>query len=236
MATHPLDEWFGGKIREAVRLAKLGSITLIPLSVIAGLFSWCLLWLGSWLVLAMFLGWFFWTTGVVTAVAFYFLFRWQFAAGRGIREADQFSGTRLTQLEWSMVRSSGNGWGALLSDPDAGMFSRLGALLFLMSPRMLALSRLLKRRMHRLEQADVAVASKVVRQMLKKQVKLTVEEIGKKLPDQDLSLLIQTLTDVDGIVFLSKKEPGLTLAPRFLEEYEQWLAGRDESVADDGDE
>lgn len=211
----------------------------MPLSFLAGLFSWCLLWLGSWLVLAIFVGftgWFFWTMGLLSAVAFYFLFQWQFKAGRRIRDEDQLSGTRLTQLEWSMVRSSGNGWGALLFDPDAGMISRLFALLFLMSPRMLALSRLLKRRMERLAKADVATASKVVRQMLKKQTKVKVEEIEKKLPNQDLSLLIQTLTDVDGIVFLSKKEPGLTLAPRFLEEFEQWQAGRAEPIDDDGDE
>lgn len=132
-----------------------------------------------------------------------------------------------------MIRSSGNLWGSLLIDPDAGMISRFFALLFLMSPRMVALSRLLKSRMLRLEQADVAAAAKVVRQMLKTQTKVKLEDIEKKLPNQDLSRLIQTLTDVDGIVFLSKKEPGLTLAPRFIEEYEQWLAGRDELAEDD---
>lgn len=235
MATHPVDEWFGEKIREAVRLSRIGSNLLLPLSVIVGLLSWCLLWFVIWMAVAMFWGWYFWTAGVVSAVAFYGLFKWQFRAGRGFIDEEQISGTRLSQSEWSMIRSSGSGWGTLLFDPDAGMFSRMIGLLFLMSPRMLALSQLLKLRLRRLEQANVAAAAKVVRQMLKKQAKVKLEDIAKKLPDQDLSRLIQTLTDVDGIVFLSKKEPGLTLAPRFLEEYEQWLAGRDEPIADDED-
>ena len=57
---------------------------------------------------------------------------------------------------------------------------------------------------------------------MRAQGRVPIEKIAEDFPDADLSKIVQPLGDVDGVVFLEKNGMGLTLAPRFMEEFNEW--------------
>ncbi len=224
MTHNPVDEWFAEKMQRSARMSQVSSLVLIPLAVLAAAATWFVLFVLS-VVALLIVGWS-WKIAFGTATVFLALtFVWQFTIGKNDRPEHEFEGKVFSGMEWALIRSAGSGWGVFVFDPElGGPLVRFVSAVLLTSPRMLQLSGQLKRRAARLEQADAALCAKVVRRMVKTQKRVTVQDMHKNLPDADVASLVQILTDVDGIVFLTKNGIGLTLAPRFNEEFQAWHA------------
>lgn len=237
MAQHPVDEWFALKIQQSARMAHIGAISLIPLAILAAI--------GTWLALAVptFLAiWFIqkspnWIlTAVIASGGLALTFAWQFFMARGYQESFEFAGRTFTGWEWAMIRAAGSGWAVFVFDPHLGTaLTRFLSALLITAPRMLELSRELRKRRERLENANVAGCAKVVKRMVKTQKRVTLEDIEKNLPGEDHASLLQSLTDVDGIIFLTKNGTGITLAPRLNTEFQEWLAEREDLDASEFD-
>lgn len=237
LSTHPVDEWFAQKMLKSAQMSRFGSMLLIPMSLVAAIFTWCVLFAVTFLVcLASGSSSKFAISATVATVLLALTFVWQFTVGKRDRADHDFAGKTFSGMEWAMIRAASSGWGVFIFDPElGGPLVRFVSAVFLTSPRMIELGKELKRRAARLEQADAALCSKVVRRMVKTQKRVTMVDMQKNMPNEDLASLVQILTDVDGIIFLTKNGIGLTLAPRFNEEFQKWIANRDD-VAELDDE
>ena len=228
MSTNPVDEWFAQKMLKSAQMSRFGSMLLIPMSLVAAIFTWCVLFVISFGV-CLASGWSSKLAIAAATVLLALTFVWQFTVGKRDRADHDFAGKTFSGMEWAMIRAASSGWGVFIFDPElGGPLVRFVSAVFLTSPRMIELSQELKRRATRLERADAALCSKVVRRMVKTQKRVTMVDMQKNMPNEDLASLVQILTDVDGIIFLTKNGIGLTLAPRFNEEFRQWIANRDD--------
>ena len=69
---------------------------------------------------------------------------------------------------------------------------------------------------------DVNGCGRVIAMLMRAQARVDAEEIAKKFPEGDVMNFVRPLSAFDGVVFLHKGSPGLTLAPRLVTEFEQW--------------
>jgi hypothetical protein len=81
---------------------------------------------------------------------------------------------------------------------------------------------MLHHKVDRLKQMDVPACSRVIGMLMRAQGRVPIEKIADEFPEADLSQIVPPLADVDGVVFLEKEGMGLTLAPRFMEEFNEW--------------
>ncbi|MEZ6124452.1 MAG: hypothetical protein R3C49_14940 [Planctomycetaceae bacterium] len=92
--------------------------------------------------------------------------------------------------------------------------------LALVVPRLFWTTTWLKQRAEDVRQTEIENCGRVLRMLLKKAERVEVQEIAEKYPDMDLVPLIRQLSLIDGVVFLTKKSVGLTLANRFKDDLE----------------
>lgn len=232
MAKKKLGRWFAENVERTTKYCRIGSVALLPASLIV---AWLTYWI-IWVTLFMsFMPLFGLSSSALDYLSYGLLatvFVWQFLRGSEFEETYRFSGeSESGTLKLNFARATGNGWVMLFDPGVAHAFVKVIALLYLTSPRMLGLAWMLHRKANRLEQMDVPICSRVIAMLIKAQGRVPIEKIASEFPEADISSLVQPLADVDGVVFLEKGGPGLTLAPRFLEEFTEWSA----SKADDGD-
>lgn len=203
-------------------MCRVGSLVLIPGAAVAAVITWWLV----WVTILMGLGVLFklsWDTIDLFAYGFLVtLFVWQFTAGRSYRESYQFSGRKTSELEISLMQASGYGWAYIFEPGVANAFVRVLSLLYLTAPRMVALAFMLHQRAGRLQKMDVNQCGRLMSMLLKAEGRVSFEEIERAFPESDLRDLVVPLSDIDGVVFLNKNGPALTLAPRVAEEYAKW--------------
>lgn len=225
------DRWFAEQVQASIRICRIGSILLIPGAVAVAFVTWWIVWMtiGMGLGVLFKLSW-----GTIDLLTYGFLaalFVWQFTAGRTFKEAYSFSGRNTSELEISLMQASGYGWAYIFEPGVAGGLVRVLSLLYLTAPRMVALAIMLHQRAGRLQQMDVDNCGRLMSLLLKAQGRVSFDEIERALPGSELQQLIPPLADVDGVVFLNKDGPALTLAPRVAEEYAKW---RTESPSEPG--
>ena len=216
------ERWFANRVAESIRMCRIGSVALIPGALLVAFLTYWIVWLTVLMGVGVLFG-LSWTTIYVLAALFLIvLFAWQFTAGKNFEESYRFAGKGPSTIELNVAQMTGNDWVVLLEPGVAGGLIRVISLLYLTAPRMVALSIMLHNRGERLKRMDVDACAKVMMHLVKAQGRVPFEKIEEAFPDADLSQIVQPLADVDGVVFLNKDGPAVTLAPRVVEEYEQW--------------
>lgn len=95
----------------------------------------------------------------------------------------------------------------------------LGVLLIV--PRLFWTSWYLYQRVEDVKQIEVAECAKVLRLALKKAERVELNEFGNRFEGMDLPKILRQVSLIDGVVFLTKRGFGLSLANRFTEDLEQ---------------
>jgi hypothetical protein len=228
VAKKKLGRWFAEYIERSTKYCRIGSIVLIPASLIVAWLTYWIIWVTLWIG---FRPLFDLSNAAIDYLSYLVLatiFVWQFFRGSEFEETFRFSGeSEAGTVSLNFARASGNGW-VLLFDPGvAHGFVKVIALLYLTAPRMLGLALMLHRKVNRLKQMDVPACSRVIGLLMRAQGRVPIEKIAAEFPDADLAQIVQPLADVDGVVFLEKNGMGLTLAPRFMEDFNEWASDGD---------
>ena len=223
MAKKKLGRWFAEYIERSTKYCRIGSIVLIPASLIVAWLTYWIIWVTLWIG---FRPLFDLSNAAIDYLSYLVLatiFVWQFLRGSEFEETYRFSGeSEAGTVTLDFSRATGNGW-VLLFDPGvAHGFVKVIALLYLTAPRMLGLALMLHHKTNRLKQMDVPACSRVIGMLMRAQGRVPIDKIAAEFPEADLSQIIPPLGDVDGVVFLEKDGMGLTLAPRFMEEFNEW--------------
>lgn len=93
--------------------------------------------------------------------------------------------------------------------------------MFMMVPRMFWTAWYMFQRITDVKQIDVRECGAILRFLLKKAERVNVLEIAEKRPATDLTKTLRQVSLIDGVVFLTRSEVGLTLANRFKDEVEK---------------
>lgn len=223
MAKKKLGRWFAQYVERSARNCRIGSCVLVPLSMATACLTYWVIWVTLWISFRPLLNL---SNDAIGYLSWFFLavvFAWHFLQGSTFEEEYRFSGESETgTVTLNLPRATGSGW-VLLFDPGvAHGFVKVIALLYLTAPRMLGLAHLLHLRAVRLQQMDVSSCARVIGLLMRAQGRVPIEKIASEFPDADLAELVEPLADVDGVVFLEKNGMGLTLAPRFIEDFHEW--------------
>ena len=223
MAKKKLGRWFADYIDRSTKSCRIGSIVLVPLSLIVAWLTYWIIWVTLWIG---FRPLFDLSNDAVGYLSYLFLaviFTWRFLRGSEFEEEYRFSGENETgTVTLNFSSTTGNGWVLLFDSSAAHGFVKVIALLYLTAPRILGLALMLHHKANRLKQMDVPACSRVIGILMRAQGCVPVEKIADEFPEADLSQIIPPLGDVDGVVFLEKDGRGLTLAPRFIEGFDEW--------------
>ncbi len=224
MAKKKLGRWFAEYIKRSIRYCRIGSVVLVPVSLIVAWLTYWIIWVTLWVGFRPLFDLSNDAVGYWSCFFLAVIFAWQFLRGSEFEEEYRFAGeSEAGTVTLNFSRATGNGW-VLLFDPGvAHGFVKVIALLYLTAPRMLGLALMLHRKADRLKQMDVQACSRVIGLLMRAQGRVPIEKIADEFPDAELSKIVQPLADVDGVVFLEKNGTGLTLAPRFMEEFDEWM-------------
>lgn len=223
MAKPKLGDWLQVRVVQQSRLCLLSPLLLVPAAVLATLLtSWAVffaLMLGVSPLLGLSVRAVTITTGGILAI----LFVWQFTIGRAHREEWHFSGKPTGAADVAIRVITGSPFASFALDPAAGMmFVRMLSTLVLCGPRFCVLAWDLVKRGRRLQRMNVPGCAAVLTILVKRQSRVSIEELLRELPRENLAEILPQLADIDGVVFLSTDPPGLTVAPRLQEEVQQW--------------
>ena len=223
MAKPKLSDWMQDRVTREARLCLLSPLLLIPGAVLAtvvtgwAIFMTILLGFGMLFMLS------FNQIMSATCLVMVILYVWQLTKGRTHREEWQFSGREMGVADLAVRVVSGSPFAALALDPAAGkMFVRMLATLLLSGPRLFVLTWDLVQRGCRLKELDVAACTKVLSVLLKRQSRVSMTDLLAEVPQATLQTALPQLGDVDGVVFLSTAPIGLTIAPRFQKDFQEW--------------
>ncbi|MDA0283267.1 MAG: hypothetical protein O3B13_16705 [Planctomycetota bacterium] len=233
MAKKKLGRWFAEYIERSAKYCRIGSILLVPGSLIVGFVTYWIVWVTLWAGIKPLLGLSYTAIDYLSLLIIVILFVWQFLRGSQFEETYRFAGESETgTISLNLARANGNGW-VLLFDPGiAHAFVRVIALLYLTAPRMLGLALMLHHKAERLKRMDVPLCTRIIGRLVRAQGRVSFEDLARDFPEADLAQMIQPLADVDGVVFLDKKGPGMTLAPRFLEDFNEWTTRNSQAAED----
>lgn len=109
-------------------------------------------------------------------------------------------------------------------DSDISVPERIFGM-FMMVPRMFCTAWYLFKRAADVKDIDVRECGAILRFLLKKAERVNVHEIADKRPKTELTKTLRQVSMIDGVVFLSRGEIGLTLAIRFKDEVEKAMSG-----------
>ncbi len=223
MAKPKLSDWLQERVSREGRLCLMSPLLLIPGAVLATVVTgWAVfmtILMGFGMLFALSFNQSMGATGLVIGI----LYLWQFTKGRTHREEWQFSGREMGITDLAVRVVTGSPFAVLALDPAAGkMFVRMLATLLLSGPRLLVLAWDLVQRGRRLKELDVAACTKVLSILLKRQSRVSMKDLLNEVPQATLQTALPQLGDVDGVVFLSTAPIGLTLAPRFQKDFEEW--------------
>lgn len=215
-----LQAWFASRVAESIRWNTACAALLIP----SGMLATFLTYWAVWILIRLGLGSLFdlssAATHGLTTTFVVVSFVWQFTVGRHFEETYAITRDKSEQQKISLTREVRR-W-----DPEiAAMLIRALTLTFLMGPRMLGASVQLWYRARRLKQMNIRVCGQIVAFLMKAQGRVEIDDIAQRFPDNDVVRLLQPLADFDGIVFLQKDSLALTLAPRLVEDFEEWSGG-----------
>ena len=115
-------------------------------------------------------------------------------------------------------------------ETDQSIPERILSVMMLM-PRMSWTSFYIFRRISRIKAVDIEGCSKILRIMLKRSERVEAAEIADQHTDMDAAAIFSQMSLIDGVVFLTKDEVGISLANRFRDDLERDLTKNDPSVS-----
>jgi hypothetical protein len=117
-----------------------------------------------------------------------------------------------------------NAWTFALgsTDSDQSILERVFGLMLIV-PRMFWTAWYLHKRVTEVRDIDVSACSKVLRMALEKAERVEVTEIEEKYESMDIIKTMRQVSLIDGVVFLTKKSIGLSIATRFKDDLEAGL-------------
>ena len=117
-----------------------------------------------------------------------------------------------------------NAWTFALgsTDYDQSILERVFGLMLIV-PRMFWTAWYLRKRVTEVRDIDVSACSKVLRMALEKAERVEVTEIEEKYESMDIIKTMRQVSLIDGVVFLTKKSIGLSIATRFKDDLEAGL-------------
>ncbi len=223
MAKPKLSDWLQVRVVNQSRLCLLSPLLLVPAAVLATALTGWVIFVAVGMGLGPLLGLSWKAVTIATWCLLGVLFVWQFTIGRTHREEWHFSGKPLGAADVAIRVVTGSPFAAFALDPAAGlMFVRLLATGLLCGPRFCVLAWDLVQRGRRLKRMNIPHCAAVLTLLIKRQSRVSVEELLKDLPQADLENTLPQLADIDGVVFLSTEPIGLTVAPRLQENFEKW--------------
>jgi hypothetical protein len=230
MVKKKLGRWFADYVRRTQRYCRIGSLLLLPGSVIVSFVTFWIIW---WALARGFRPLFSVSNtelSYVSLLMLVILFAWEFLRGSQFEETYCFAkdedcgGTSI---------SIALGIGFRKLDPGAIHAGILViSLLLLTAPRMIKLALMLHRKAERLGRIDLPLCTRVIGRLVASQRRVSLEELKQNFPEADLDQLVKPLADIDGVVFLSKDDPAMTLAPRFLADFQEWCRRTKRADAD----
>ncbi len=127
-----------------------------------------------------------------------------------------------------------NSWSFALGsiDTDQSIFERIFGIMMIV-PRMFWTARYLHKRAGEVRDIDVSACSKVLRMALQKAERVSVNEIEEKYESMEILKTMRQVSLIEGVVFLTKKGVGLSLASRMKEDLAEFLNRGKEKPEDD---
>ncbi|MCA9036755.1 MAG: hypothetical protein KDA91_16590 [Planctomycetaceae bacterium] len=132
-----------------------------------------------------------------------------------------------TQLTLHVAPAMGAVWTFALGsiDSDQTWVERLLGLLAL-PQRMLCAAWYVFHRIQQLKELNIPGCAHVIRIVSRKAERVEVSEIAeKRKEDDDLPKTLREVSLIDGVVFLTRKTVGISLAPRLVDELNGWNSG-----------
>lgn len=117
-------------------------------------------------------------------------------------------------------------------DSDQTWVERLLGMLAL-PQRLLCAAWYVVQRVKQLKEINIPGCAHIIRLVSRKAERMEVSEIAEKRSDPDLNKTLREVSLIDGVVFLTRKTVGVSLAPRLVEELDKWSARR--GLGDDDD-
>lgn len=217
-----LHQWFTTRVARSAQLAFWGSLLLIPAAAITAFVTYWIAWLFVLAGIGVLFDLSYVAVHIISASFLIVLFVWNFSQRGDVEETFRIAGDTGDELHVPIPALAGSGWILMMYPGVAGNLIRLLSLLFLTAPRMICLAELLYQRSKRLSKLDIVAASEMVSYLVKAQGRVPLSDLAHRCPQAELVDTIRGLCDVDGIVFLNRDVPALTLAPRFTEEFQEW--------------
>jgi len=118
-------------------------------------------------------------------------------------------------------------------DSDQSIPERIFGLMMIV-PRMAWTAIYVFGRVQEVKEIDVESCGKVLRRLLKKAERVDASDVADRFPDLDLPKTLRQLSLMDGVVFLTKGEVGMTLANRFKDDLENGLPSVKAAAAPQG--
>lgn len=140
--------------------------------------------------------------------------------------------TKKTKLR--IAPTMANAWTFALgsTDSDQTILERVFGLMLIV-PRMFWTAWYLHKRAAEVRDIDVSACSKVLRMALQKAERVEITEIEDKFASMEIVKTMRQVSLIDGVVFLTKKPIGLSLATRFKDDLEAGLDS-DDKASNDG--
>lgn len=110
-------------------------------------------------------------------------------------------------------------------DSDQTWVERLLGMLAL-PQRLLCAGWYVSQRVKQLKSINIPGCAHIIRLVARKAERMEVSEIAEKRNDAELAKTLRETSLIDGVVFLTRKTVGISLAPRLVEELNKWSSGR----------
>ena len=111
-------------------------------------------------------------------------------------------------------------------DSDRTWVERLLGLLA-MPQRLLCAAWYAMERVKQLQELDISECATVFRVLFRKAERVEVSEIAEKRTFADLPRTLRDVSLIDGVVFLTRRTVGISLASRLVDQLNAWKSGRD---------
>lgn len=170
------------------------------------------------------------TTGLFGCLAVYSWFRSQ----KELHDRTFQAACHTTVVDLRVVPPISDVWSWAFGsmDPDRSIIDKLVAVT-MQAPRLLCAAWYTWHRLEDVQNIDKEATIDVMKVLFRSDHSVGVQEIADKLEDEDLVTVIRDVSLLDGVVFLTKDEITLSIAPRLNEDLDAWRAETEKAAESD---
>lgn len=111
---------------------------------------------------------------------------------------------------------------AFAGPKNFGSFIKIISTIVLSGPRLFTVAWRFVLKARRLKETKTGSCAKIISSLIKQQSRISFVALSEQHPTIDFQAIIPQLEDIDGVVFLMEEPPGLTVASRLLEDFQEW--------------